>query len=187
MSWPDYEGKTVGFAKIMGELPLSDGSLAYEIMNFSITEEGFLESKFRLMPLIPDEWGGTSYGQPSEFLSGVLAMKHFKYDGESPELLFLTNDGVFRFLPGNRTDELPYGAGYQITGSAVPSTATLSTGSAGLQEERYWELGTPPSVSGSTTGVVADQNTPHSVVPQGTIEFPPQMENQKPSSCAYQQ
>ena len=56
MSFPDYKGKTVGFAKVMGELPVSDGELAYEIVGFTATEEGFLESKSLNMPLIPYEW-----------------------------------------------------------------------------------------------------------------------------------
>ena len=35
MSWPEYKGKTIGFAKVMGQLPVSDGSVAYEIMKLS--------------------------------------------------------------------------------------------------------------------------------------------------------
>jgi len=163
VSWPDYEGKTVGFAKIMGELPLSDGSLAYEIINFNLTEEGFLESRFRIMPLIPDEWDKRSGGeQPSEFRSGVLAMKHFKYDGESPELLFLTNDGVFRYMPGFRSGQMPYGSGYPAGAAGVgygPEAASDPT-SHGIHEELYTD----------------EDNNSHSVVPQGSLAFPPQME-----------
>ena len=56
MSWPDYKGKTIGFAKVMGELPISNGTLAYEIMNFTSSDTGFLENKFKILPLIPNEW-----------------------------------------------------------------------------------------------------------------------------------
>ena len=55
MSFPEYKGKNVGFAKVMAEVPVSDGTLAYEILNYTATEEGFLENKFRLMPLVPYE------------------------------------------------------------------------------------------------------------------------------------
>ena len=41
MAFPEYLGKTVGFAKVMGELPVSDGTVAYEIMNFTATPTGF--------------------------------------------------------------------------------------------------------------------------------------------------
>jgi hypothetical protein len=56
MAWEEYLGKTIGFAKVMGDMPFSDGSLATEIMNYSLNPQGFLESKLRLMPLIPHAW-----------------------------------------------------------------------------------------------------------------------------------
>ena len=86
MAFPDYEGKNIGFAKVMAEVPVSDGTLAYEIMNFSANEEGFLENKFKILPLIPNEWNtsgkeGDITTQPEE-LQEVLGMKYLNMDGE---------------------------------------------------------------------------------------------------------
>tara|TARA_Y100000034_G_scaffold105955_1_gene134283 strand:+ start:490 stop:2784 length:2295 start_codon:yes stop_codon:yes gene_type:complete len=151
VAWNDYRGKTVGFAKVMGEVPFSDGSLAYEIMNFNLNEEGFLESRFRLMPLIPDEWRSADTAdqkQPTPFTGGVLAMKHYKWDGEAPELVFLTNDGLYRFIPGARMGDMPTGSGY------------TTSGSKGLREEYLY----------------SEDSTTRSVVPQAKPYFPPQME-----------
>ena len=138
--------RSIGLGKIIYEAPVSDGTFADEIMNFSRTDRGFLESGLRLMPLIPDEWSITSTqkassssgSQPGAFLSGVLAMKYIEMNGVSPELLIITNVGVFRFDPSLRAD-----------GSSNP----------GLEEQYRW--------IGSTTT---------SVAPGGYTRFPPQME-----------
>lgn len=148
MTWPEYVGRSVGIGKIINESPVSDGTFADEIMNFSRTDRGFLESGIGLMPLIPDEWRVTSTqkassssgSQPEAFLGGVLAMKYLEMDGVSPELLLLTNDGVFRFDPSLRAG-----------GSSNP----------GLQEQLYWDL----------------NNATESVKPGGYSRFPPQMES----------
>ena len=153
MAFPDYEGKNIGFAKVMAEVPVSDGTLAYEIMNFSANEEGFLENKFKILPLIPNEWNtsgkeGDITTQPEE-LQEVLAMKYIRIDGDSPELLFFTAQGVFRYLPSNRTGSIPYG-----------SIETDTTASNGLVEQFYY------------TG----DNNKKSIRPQRTPMFPPQSE-----------
>lgn len=153
MAWPEYKGKTVGFAKVMGELPVSDGTVAYEIMNFTATPTGFLENKFKLMPLIPNEWNtegkeGDTTSQPTE-LNKVLAMQYLEWDGESPELLLLSTQGVFRFDPSNRTGELAYG-----------STNAGDTSSNGLVEQFYY----------------TEDNVKTTIKPQGTTMFPPQTE-----------
>lgn len=154
MSWPEYKGKTIGFAKVMGQLPVSDGSVAYEIMNFHGTKAGFLENKFKILPLIPDEWNsgnektGDSPQQPSE-LKNVLGMKYAEWEGEVPELLFLTSDGAFRFSPANRTGGISYGSSFYDDDS-----------SNGLLEQFYY----------------TSENTKVSVKPQSEIMFPPQME-----------
>lgn len=85
---------------VMDEGPNSDGSTASLILNWQLDERGFLDSTFRLMPLIPDEWVGAT--QPTAFLSTQMAMLAGSMDGNRPELLFLTSDGVFRFYPGRR-------------------------------------------------------------------------------------
>lgn len=152
MSWPDYKGKTIGFAKVMGELPISNGTLAYEIMNFTSSDTGFLENKFKILPLIPNEWNLDEKNfkdfQPPEF-NRVLAMKYMKWDGESPELLFLTTSGVFLFVPGNRTGAIPYG-----------SSGAGDTSSNGLIEQFQF----------------TKDNAQRSVVPQSSVMYPPQME-----------
>jgi len=152
VSWPEYKGKTIGFAKVMGELPISNGTLAYEIMNFTSSDTGFLENKFKILPLIPNEWNLDEKNkkdfQPPEF-NRVLAMKYMKWDGESPELLFLTTSGVFLFVPGNRTGAIPYG-----------SSGAGDTSSNGLIEQFQF----------------TKDNAQRSVVPQSSVMYPPQME-----------
>lgn len=157
MAWPEYKGKTIGFAKVMGELPVSDGTVAYEIMNFTATPTGFLENKFSLMPLIPTEWNMESPSetdlkpgnkQPDE-LKKVLAMRYLKWDGESPELLFLTSTGTFRFDPSNRTGHIAYG-----------STNLGDTSSNGLVEQFYY----------------TKENEKKSIKPQSIPMFAPQTE-----------
>lgn len=152
MSFPEYQGKTVGFAKIMAEVPVSDGKLAFEIMNFSRTPEGFLENRFSLMPLIPDEWNGVGKDPvptPPPELKDVLAMQYMFFDGECPELIILTKQGVFRFLTSNRTGFLPLG-----------SIETDEDSSNGLVEQFYYD----------------NNNNKVSVAPQSTVMFPPQTE-----------
>tara|TARA_R100001594_G_scaffold11979_1_gene26848 strand:+ start:12081 stop:14408 length:2328 start_codon:yes stop_codon:yes gene_type:complete len=166
MAWEEYLGKTVGFAKVMGKMPYSDGSLALEIMNLTLNPEGFLESKFRIMPLIPNEWSDSSASayssgplfsepngtfvteNPQSGLSGVLAMKYFLWDGVAPELIWLSSQGVFRFIPGSRYGEMPDTSGY------------VAGGQRGFRELRYF----------------TDKNVKRSVTPTGIRHFPPQIE-----------
>tara|TARA_Y100000401_G_scaffold38880_1_gene29430 strand:+ start:15805 stop:18162 length:2358 start_codon:yes stop_codon:yes gene_type:complete len=156
MSFPEYQGKTVGFAKVMAEVPVSDGKLAFEIMNFSRTKDGFLENRFSLMPLIPDQWNVSGFDfnkdeivtAPPE-LKNVLAMQYMLFDGECPELLILTRDGVFRLLTSNRTGNIPYG-----------SIETDTTSSRGLVEQFYYD----------------SSNNKVSVKPQTKAMFPAQTE-----------
>lgn len=127
---PKYAGKSVGLAKVMAELPYSDGSTASEIVGFRVDERGVLDSTFRLMPLIPDEWRGAS--QPAALQAGVLAMCCVIFYGETPEILLLTLAGVFRYAPWDRaagganpglTEQLYYDAD-NTTSSVVPQGQT---------------------------------------------------------------
>jgi hypothetical protein len=147
MAYEEYQGKTIGFAKVMGELPVSDGSLAYEIMNYTANEEGFLENKFKIMPLIPTEWSvdGT---QPVE-LNTTLAMRYCLFDGQNPELLFFTKTGVFRYSPWNR-----------MGGNSYGSPELYDVSSNGLSEQFYF----------------TKDNEKKSVVPQSKSMYPPQVE-----------
>tara|TARA_Y100001973_G_scaffold104020_1_gene172748 strand:+ start:10876 stop:13281 length:2406 start_codon:yes stop_codon:yes gene_type:complete len=158
MSFPEYKGKNIGFAKVMAEVPVSDGTLAYEILNYTATEEGFLENKFRMMPLIPYEWNdfvsnaGDTGPRPPEELSSVLAMQFMLYDGESPELLFLTKKGVYKFLPSSRMNTISYGS--------IEDEDPERPSSRGISEQFYY----------------SSDGTKTSVVPQGTPMYPPQTE-----------
>jgi len=108
-SWKDYRGQSVGLARIMSETPFSDGMTAQLIRNWVVDERGYLDSTHRIMSLIPYEWNG---GLPPKAFeedtlgntkrSGVLAMAYNEIDGERPEILFLTADGVFRYAPWTR-------------------------------------------------------------------------------------
>ena len=69
-----------------------------------------MSSKYRIMPLIPDEWNSNAQPAPFENIltigsdaeSGVLAIGYGMFYGQKPEILFLTKTGVFRYTPGNR-------------------------------------------------------------------------------------
>jgi hypothetical protein len=100
MGQREYLGKTVGFAKIMADVDISDGTAALEIVNFHANDAGYLDNTFRLMPLIPNAWRGGD--QPAAFQDAVLAMAFGLMYGETPELLFLTTTGVFRYAPWRR-------------------------------------------------------------------------------------
>lgn len=93
--YPDYKGKALT-SKTMSELPRSDGSAAYSILNFDVDESGYLTSKFSMMPLIPDEWNDAV---PAPF-DDVRGMAYAYFDGGvRPEILFFSADGVFRYAP----------------------------------------------------------------------------------------
>jgi hypothetical protein len=109
-TWKGYKGVSVGLARVMGEMPFSDGTTANLIQNWTVDENGMMSSRYRLMPLIPNEWN--SDAQPDPFVtqtkigtdqtSGILAMGYARFDSNRPELLFLTKTGVFRYTPWNR-------------------------------------------------------------------------------------
>lgn len=178
MSWPDYEGKTVGFAKVMGELPVSDGSLAYRIVNFTATEEGFLDSKYVTMPLIPNDWQNDESVDFEESVRNnpefehVYAMKFIEMHGESPELLILTSKGVFKFSPSLRHGLLrvPDGSTDKVVldSDSYPSN--------GLSEQYLFKSKMVEDLSitdGSGQKVIRQLL---SVLPQSTPMFPAQME-----------
>lgn len=107
----DY--KPVGYAKVIADAAVSRGDVAIEVLNWDIDVRGqFLESKVRVMPLIPDAWdtGLSGPGQPSAF-SDVRAMAYFNPGGQKHEIIFLTGDGVFRYTPWTRES----GSGSGIT------------------------------------------------------------------------
>lgn len=109
-TWKGYKGVSVGLARVMGETPFSDGTTANLIQNWTVDENGMMSSRYRLMPLIPNEWNSSA--QPDPFVtqtkigtdqtSGILAMGYSMFQGNRPEILFLTTDGVFRYTPWNR-------------------------------------------------------------------------------------
>ena len=103
----DYSAKALT-AKVMSQSTISDGTQAYEILNFDIDKEGFLDFNFKIMPFIPDEWNETinpfENHQPTPF-AGVIGFAQGLFDGGvRPELVFLTKSGVFRYTPWNRTN-----------------------------------------------------------------------------------
>ena len=109
-TWKGYKGVSVGLARVMGEMPFSDGTTANLIQNWTVDENGMMSSRYRLMPLIPNEWN--SDAQPDPFVtqtkigtdqtSGILAIGYALFEGNRPEILFLTTDGVYRYTPWNR-------------------------------------------------------------------------------------
>lgn len=143
-SWKDYRGQAAGLARIMSEAPFSDGKAAQLIRNWVVDEQGYLDSTYRIMSFIPYEWNGGLPPKAFEEItlgdtkrSGVLAMKYIEFDGERPEILFLTNDGVFRYAPWSRP--------------SVPQANNL--GNLGLEEQFYY---TPSN----TATTIAPQSFP---------------------------
>jgi len=146
-TWKGYKGASVGLARVMGEAPFSPGNTANLISNWSVDENGMLSTRYRIMPLIPNEWNsnappvpfktGILVGTSSE--SGILAIGYGMFDGEKPEILFLTRVGVFRYTPWNRL-----------------TTATYK----GLTEQFYYNEG----------------NTAQSVTPTNRQAYPAQIE-----------
>ena len=143
-SWKDYKGQAVGLARIMAEAPFSDGQSAQLIKNWVVDEQGYLDSTYSIMPFIPYVWNGGLPPKAFEEIalgdtkrSGVLAMKYVEFDGERPEILFLTNEGVFRYAPWSRP--------------SVPQTNNL--GNLGLEEQYYY-------TSSNTATTIAPQTFP---------------------------
>jgi len=184
MSWPDYKGLTVGFSKVMGELPVSDGSLAYEIMNFTANEEGFLESKMFNMPLIPKAWNqyDTTFNYPKQF-KNVYAMKFIQMNGESPDLLIITADGVFRFSPSFRCSSLndPRGSHERYNTSEIEADGAEGSMfefiARGLKEQFLFKSRTVKDIEGSDPNDNRHIRTLVSVRPQATPMFPAQVES----------
>jgi len=110
MSFRNFRGRTIGAAKVVAEGPISDGSAALEIHNWRLDEQGVLDSTFRLMPFIPDQWRAGS-AVPLAFQAGVVGMGFVRMFGETPEILFLsypysvgnaTGGSVWRYTPWRR-------------------------------------------------------------------------------------
>ena len=198
MSWDDYKGKTVGFAKVMGELPVSDGSLAHRIYNFTATEEGFLEAKLANMPLLPRNWiikpdtGEEASSSPlvrlgpqhpaPEF-NTVYAMKYKEMHGESPELLILSSKGVYRFSPSFRhsVSHSPLGSseyyeGYSESTAPTPGLAEqfLFSSSLVVDKDKYNFFSLAKKAV--ETELVYKRSL-NRVVPQSEPKFPAQMES----------
>ncbi len=127
----EYAAKALS-AKVMAELPISDGKKAYQIINFDVGVQGFLNSGLRLMPLIPDVWNGSttdssSGAQPTPF-SGVIGFAEGLFDGGArPELLFLTETGVFRYTPWGRASGAVGLRGLEEQYTYIENTATSVT------------------------------------------------------------
>ena len=150
-TWKGYQGQSVGLARIMSEAPYSDGSESLLIENWTLTEEGYLDSTYRLMDWIPAQWNAGVPPKAFEqvdigdsYRSGVLAMEYTEIDGERPEILILTLSGVYRYAPWTRPTSAP----------------SDNTNNYGLEEQYYYD----------------SSNTSYSISPQSSPRFPPQME-----------
>jgi hypothetical protein len=82
------------------------------VENFTITPDGLLDSTFRLMPVIPDQWQGGGGAQPAAFQRGVLGVFFWMREGEIPEAVIVTRPGggtdddntaLWRYAPWTRT------------------------------------------------------------------------------------
>lgn len=97
----------IGVGKVVVELPVSDGTTATEILNWTMDESGVLDSTWRMMPFIPYEWQSPA-AQPEPFSRGVRGLLSTTILG-CPELLIIADyddgdtDGVvYRYTPWDR-------------------------------------------------------------------------------------
>jgi hypothetical protein len=134
-----YAQAEVGAARIVAEVPVSDGSTALEILNFRKTQVGSLESRFRLLPLINPGLVSASIveGVPDMFSEddthGCLGVGYMDWNGTVPEMLFLTRGGCRRYTPWLRP--------------SAPNSAPLTT-------EQYY-------FNGDTESAVRPQAVPY--------------------------
>lgn len=143
----NYRGRTVGAAKTIAETPVSDGSTALEIENWKLDELGVLDSTFRLMPFIPNQWRNA--GPPQPFQEGVLGMAFLRRFGEVPELLFLA--------PPFTANQSSYGSVWRYS----PWMRDVASPHTGLTEQFDY---------------IAPDNTVRSVPMQSKLRYPPQAE-----------
>jgi len=143
----NYRGRTVGAAKTIAEAPVSDGSTALEIENWKLDELGVLDSTFRLMPFIPNQWRNA--GPPQPFQEGVQGMAFLRRYSEVPELLF--------FAPPFSTQGTTYGSVWRYT----PWTRDVASPHTGLTQQFYY---------------VFPDNTTQAVRMQAKLRYPPQAE-----------
>ena len=118
-----------GGAKVISELPITDGSTALEIHGYTLDETGLLDATFRLMRLVPIQW---SNGTPVPGTLGVTSLLACEMGGV-PELFALSypaEDGsvgsVWRFAPWDRANGLDSAGWEEMTfylgASAIPVT-----------------------------------------------------------------
>lgn len=100
MGHPDYHGRVIGLAKVIDESPYSDGSTALEILNWRKADDGYLQTLWRIIPLIHYDAVTHASDIPVPFQDdGCLGIGYVSMEGEIPELLFLTKSGVYRYAP----------------------------------------------------------------------------------------
>jgi hypothetical protein len=99
----DYTARRVS-GLVMGEVPYSKGA-AYLIYNWRLTPDGLLDSTFRIMPMVPNEWAEDN--QPPDPFGLVYAMSSFRLLN-MPQMVFVTKDGIFKLKPGSRAGGTTY-------------------------------------------------------------------------------
>lgn len=106
--------RIAGSARVIGEVPVTDGSTANEIHNYRLDETGVLQSAFRTMTLTPPEWS-SDHLAPKPMAYGIIGICSAVFHANTPELLLLTLpsvDGdvgsVWRYTPWTRDDGSEY-------------------------------------------------------------------------------
>ena len=72
-----------GGAKVISELPITDGSTALEIHGYTLDETGLLDSTFRLMRLVPIQWSNTANPVPRPRAARVTSRNRFSFFARS--------------------------------------------------------------------------------------------------------
>ena len=114
-------------AQIISEVPISDGTTAQVVHGFRSRDGNLLESRLRLMPLIPDGWRGGA--PPEAFEEMPLALAPMGTDG-APELLVVSASGLFLLAAWDRAaggvnaglEELFIWSGTTAASVVVPSS-----------------------------------------------------------------
>lgn len=86
-------------AQIISEVPISDGTTAREIHGFRSRDGNLLESRLRLIPLIPDEWRGAA---PPDALAAMPVALAPMGTAAAPELLIVSAEGVYLLAAWDR-------------------------------------------------------------------------------------
>lgn len=146
-----YRGQPIGLSRIMADEPVSDGTTALLIENFVLDEQGYLDSTYKIMDFIPYVWNA---GLPPKAFEEID-------QGDSKR----SNVVAMQYIEmGGERPEILFltfdGVFAYAPWSRPNVPETTNTLNRGLEEQYYYDA----------------SNTSHSVSPQASLRYPPQIE-----------